>query len=128
MMARFKAGVQYGDWEGTASADDIGNGDVHDFLKSNGLIKVDEYLVGLELYIGENHPGRPAQPIIKAYIVDKPDFDTVADKLKSVDGPIEVREVRLEVSLDESVGFFKRFNVVLTRKGLELIGREYTVI
>jgi hypothetical protein len=39
--------------------------------------------------------------------------------------PIRVRRVDVELTLEEFFSLFKRFNVVLSRRGLSLIDREY---
>jgi hypothetical protein len=41
-------------------------------------------------------------------------------------GPIPVKRVEVELTLEEFMGLFKRFSVVLTKKGLDLDGRTYT--
>jgi hypothetical protein len=41
-------------------------------------------------------------------------------------GPIPVKRVEVELTLEAFMGLFKRFSVVLTKKGLDLDGRTYT--
>jgi hypothetical protein len=126
---RFRAAVQYGDFEGTASADNAGDIDVRKYLKERDLIKDDEFLLGTSVFIGENHG--PKQPIFvqaSAYLYKRSgNFDDVARELKSVRGPIPVRVVTIDIeNFDQFVLLFKRFDVTLTLKGLDLIDREYT--
>ena len=42
-------------------------------------------------------------------------------------GPIPVREVEFEMSQMDFVSMFKRFEVVLTRSGLDIKGLDFTV-
>jgi hypothetical protein len=43
-------------------------------------------------------------------------------------GPIPVREIRLELTLEEFFALFKRFDVMLTWDGLELEGRPFDIV
>ncbi len=126
MTQRFKASVQYGDWEGTAAADDLDKDDLRDYLRQQNLISEKEFLIAVKLRIGENHPGRVMQPSVTAIVYDSVDYDTVAGKLQREPDPLSVREVQLELSLEEFIGMFKRFSVTLSSRGLDLIEREYT--
>jgi hypothetical protein len=121
-MEKFKASTQYGDWEGTASADNAHNS-IHDYLLQQKLMEEGEFLVGVSLYSSEN------SIYMRAFVLPgKADFKSVKDALDSTDGPISVREVNLTLKLEEFLDLFKRFDVVLTSHGLELEGREYSVI
>jgi hypothetical protein len=122
----FKAGVQYGDWEGTAAADDGDEKSVERYLEDKGLIGKDEYLVAASLWVGENHDGRIGSISISAFIYagDEP-IEKVAEAIHAAARPIPVRVVELNLPLAGFVGLFKRFNVLLTWKGLQLEGREY---
>lgn len=120
----FKAGVQYGDFEGTAAADRADQNDLGDYLRSNGLMQKGEFLVAVELWVGENHGGKLAQPTISALVVDAPDYDgAVRDVLNQ--SPVPVRKIDLPMSLDQFLGLFKRFAVTLTIRGGELGGKDY---
>lgn len=59
-MASFKASVQYGDWEGTAAADDTDAGSLslHRYLEQKRLIKPGEFLIAASLWVGENSEAR----------------------------------------------------------------------
>lgn len=128
-MSIFKATVQYQDWNGTAAADDADNNKtLSAFLEGKGLMKDTESLIASSLWIGENKGGKLGSVSIAAYLFDRPSFDTVKAALDSINGPIPVRKVDVEVSLEEYIAFFKRFAVIHTRNGLNIEGREYTLI
>jgi hypothetical protein len=125
----FKAGVQYGDWKGTAAADDSDQTKIRQKLEQQGKIKADEYLVGIELWVGENHHNRiDKQKIhIHAYVYDGTQRgDDLTRIISQLNGePLPVRREDLSLSLEEFVGLFKRFAVTLTRSNLDLIDHEY---
>jgi hypothetical protein len=125
---RFRAGVQYGDWKGTAAADDAdGAYDLASVLEAKGLFDhKTQFLVAAEIYVAENQGGKAEAPFIHAFIIDDDDdAATLTDKLKNRRDPIEVRHVEVELSIEELIGCFKRFSVVLTHRALGLEDREY---
>ncbi|MGE3335225.1 MAG: HEPN-associated N-terminal domain-containing protein [Rhodospirillaceae bacterium] len=125
-MPRLRASVQYGDWRGSAAADDIFRGDLSDYLQSIDQLGEDEFLVGVEMWLGENHPGRPIEePFVTALISNRGDFDTLKAKLSAQKDPIPLRRVRLDLTLAEFFGKFKRFSITILRNGLGLEDREY---
>jgi hypothetical protein len=42
--------------------------------------------------------------------------------------PIQVKEVSVELTLEEFFKYFKRFNVVLLNGAMDIVGREYEVV
>jgi hypothetical protein len=126
-MNFFKASVQYGDWEGTSAADDADPISLRKYLEDKNLIRADEFLIATSLWVGENHGGKLGMVNARAFLfAGRTTFDTVKDALDGHAGPIPVRVVDLELKLEEFIGLFKRFDVMLTRKGFDLEGREYT--
>jgi len=134
MFETFQASVQYGDWHGTAAADntDAGNVSVDDYLKKKGLIKENDFLVAVQLFVGETHNNKLAEPYIRAYLLkDAENYESVQemlDELESKGEPIPVREVNIDMPLGKFVAMFKRFSVMLTWHDLPLTKREYRVI
>ena len=133
-MASFKASVQYGDWHGTAAADDIdiGNVSVERYLRERGLMNEGEFLLAIELFVGEtNRNDDLPEPFIRAFVFEDADkYEDVKERLEELearDEPIPVREIRIEMSLAAFVGMFKRFAVTLTWQDLPLTDREYRV-
>ena len=127
-MSRFKASTKYLDFEGTAAADMADQGSLSEYLKQKSLMFDTEFLVGCRLSIGENHSHKVGAVFVEAYLMEKGNFDTVKAAIQSTEGEIPVREVVVDINLDEFVGLFKRFEVVLTREKLELTGRDYRQI
>ncbi len=123
---KFRAHVQYNDWTGTASADNADAKDFYELLEKKGLMDRDkDFLIGLTLWIGENHGGDVKPPYISAVFVSGNLYDEIEPKLQAAADPIQTRKVDVELTLNEFVGLFKRFAVVLTARGLDLTDREY---
>ena len=129
MSETFKASVQYGDWKGTAAADDSDQIKIRQALEQQGKIKANEYLVGIELWVGENHHNRIEKEKIQihAYVYEGTqsgnDLTKVISQLNGE--PLHVRREDLSLTLEEFVGLFKRFALMLTRSNLDLIDHEY---
>ena len=123
----FRASVQYNDWKGTAAADNADQNDLHKLLSSKKLIDPDkEFLLGIELWVGENHDGKVEAPTVVAIVTALDNkYDNLEVQLKALKGPIPVRRVEIKLTLEEFVGLFKRFAVVLTTRGLNLEDREF---
>jgi hypothetical protein len=129
-MDTFKAGTQYGDWEGTAAADNADRNTIELFLEKKGLATPEEFLLGLSLYAHEHSDsisvhafffvGENDEEVKSAKSVEE-----VKSALDKLDDPIPVREVQIDLTVKEFLEVFKRFNVFLTWHGLGITGREY---
>jgi hypothetical protein len=124
-MEQFVASVQYGDWKGTAAADNADRDSIHDLLRGKGFLTEEEFCVGFEVYIGETHNGKAPEPFLSAFLFDKPSHETVAAEIQKTVGPLTFRRVKLRLSFDEFFALFKRFNLKLSVRGLGVDGREY---
>lgn len=124
-MERFTASVQYGDWKGTAAADNADQNDLADLLRAKNLMQPDEFLVGVRVFIGENHGGKVKDPYIEVLIATTNNFDTVKAFFDATPDPIPLRKVALQLTLVEFLGLFKRLEIAIGRDGLGLSGREY---
>jgi hypothetical protein len=131
-MPHFKASVQYGDWHGTAAADNIdpSHSDVHRYLRKNGLMKENEFLIAVQFFIGEIHHSKDLpEPYIRAFVLEGVrTYEEAEKRLKKIElsgEPVAVREIKIEMSLEEFIGMFKRFEVMLTWSDLPLNNREY---
>ncbi len=121
---KFKASVQYGDWKGTAAADRADKNDPESWLEMHGKKKPDEFLVGIEIWAGENH-GKHQDPISVTFLLAAlPDHDTVLGKI-GTGKALAVRKVREDMALVDFFGLFKRFSVSISNHGM-LTDREYT--
>jgi len=128
-MGTFKASVQYGDWKGTAAADDADFNALDKYLDEKGLKHADEFLIATSLWVGENHPGRLGSISATAYLHrGHRSAESVKASISSSSGPVPVRRVQLELTIQEYIELFKRFDVMLTRRGLDLDGREHTYL
>src|SRR5712692_9178689 len=121
-MESFKASVQYGDWEGTAAADDA-HTDLREYLEGKKLINPNEFLIAASLYVDEGYTN------VRVFAFQGGrHFESVKDALAAITGPIPVRAINVKLTQEEFIGLFKRFDVILTWKGFELEGRNYSVI
>lgn len=127
-MSDFKAHVQYGDWEGTAAADASDQLEIHDYLRNKGLLKDNEFLLAVQIFVGETHHNKVEHVYVAAFIYEGQDsFDKLKPILDQLTRPIPVRQVRLTLTLAEFVGMFKRFDVMLTWHGLNLADKDYDI-
>lgn len=114
-MDTFSAGVQYNDFQGTVAADISDNVALADYLVSIGQARDGERVVGFRITAGENH-GRPvAEVSLVAYLLRTIDFDPA---------PASVRAVEVRLTPGEALAYFKRFDLVAMRKGVDFSGTE----
>jgi hypothetical protein len=110
----FKASVQYGDLKGTAAADRADKGDAEKWLKEQKLSQDGEYLLGIELWVGENH-GAHKDPVSVTFLLAAlGDHDSLKTMIESHNGPIVVRKVTQSMPIAQFLGFFKRFSVSIS--------------
>ena len=120
-MELLKASVQYGDWKGTAAADDADSHSLEHYLREKGLSRPEEFVIATSLWVSEGFIS------IRAFLLDATNYETeVQKRVAATTGPIPARELHLQLTLPQFVALFKRFNVMLTWPGLE--GRELDVV
>jgi len=119
MTEIFTASAQYNDWKGTAAADNSFDKSINDILSDRKLKTGDEILVGVSLYTGEN-----GFVSISAYLIDIGGYENA--KVYLEENPIPaIKKVYVEnLTAEEFLSLFKRFNVAMSLKGLNLTGRE----
>ena len=123
MNTIFKASVQYGDLKGSASVDNADKTDAFQFLKARGDVTDDEFVVGISLWVGENH-GKHEDPVsVTFYVAELNGHDNVPEKLEQSSEPIPLKEIRIEMDIFDFFALFKRFAVTVSNGGL-LEGRE----
>ena len=126
-MGIFTASVQYNDLKGTAAADRADVGGASKWLKDNGYINDEEYVIGISMFAGENY-GTHHDPISVEFLVSGlKGFNNIPEMIKTVGEPIEVKQIIVEMNLNDFIGFFKRFEVALSISGM-LEGIEYNTI
>ena len=125
-MGTFNAGVQYNDWKGTAAADSVDKGGLTEFLLAKDLITQADFVVGVEIWVGENHGGKSVQPSVTVFVLEgRRGAESAAEWIRDNADPLDLKHIPLELTFEEFFGFFKRYNVVIGRRGLQLDGREY---
>ncbi len=117
-MNTFKASVQYNDLVGTAAADRSDDNDATSWLRSNGHISQEEFVVGISLFVGENH-GQHVDPVSARFLIAE---------MKAYDeySPINVRELHKDLSISDFLAMFKRLSIAISMNGM-LNGREYSI-
>lgn len=110
-MDTFIAGVQYNDFQGTVAADVSDNVALSNHLVSLGQAQSDERVIAFRIASGENQ-GIPVT-----------DVSLVAYLLRSTESepaPTAVRAVEIRITPGEALAFFKRFDLIATRRGVDL--------
>jgi len=121
---RFKASVQYNDWKGSSAADNADQKGLLEWLKENGQINDNEFLLGVKMFAGENH-GVHEDPVYVEFLLATPgNYKNIKSMIEESTGPIEVRKIRTEMNLTDFFGLLKRFEVTLSRDNM-LEGIEY---
>ncbi len=119
----FKAVVQYGDLKGTSAADRADKADAEKWLKEQKLSQEGEFLLGIQLWVGENHGAHKDPVSVTFLLAPLGNYDSLQKMIDSHEGPIVVRKVRQQMPIAQFLGFFKRFAVTLSA-GSMLEGRE----
>ena len=125
-MTTFGASVQYNDWKGTVAADDADTRDVRKLLSERGELSDGEFLVGVELWLGEMHGDELKRPSVKALIVDAENYEAAEQNFYATEDPLPLKVIEMDLSMDEFLLLFKRFAVSISWQGLDLTGREYS--
>lgn len=124
-METFKASAQYNDLKGTVAADRADQNDASKWLKENGHINDNELVLGIEIFIGENH-GKHEDPIYVSFLVSElHGYTSIPELLESTPEPIQVRKIQLQMDTADFFALFKRFSVTLSTSGM-LEGVTYT--
>lgn len=124
-MEMFKASTQYGDWQGSVSADRSDATTLSDLLLERGLRTKDEFLVGAKLWVGENHANKLAYTSVSAFLINAAGFDNVPAAIADAGDVLRLKKVDVELTLEEFVCLFKRFAVSLSDPHFGLEGREF---
>lgn len=93
-------------------------------MKKRGLLSTGEFIVGIELWAGEN-PGRHQDPVTVNFLVTEGAYDSVSAELARNSGPLPVRRIAIDMGIAELLGLFKRLSVCLSPSGM-LTDRGYS--
>jgi hypothetical protein len=127
-MPTFEASVQYNDWIGTAAADDADRNDVRKLLSDLGVLADDEFLLGIEMWLGEMHGDEVPRPYLHAFIIDAGNGEIAEHQVRVARGPLPVKQIDFELSMEEFFLLFKRFAIHLSSRNLNPSGRNYDAV
>ncbi len=120
----FKASVQYNDLLGTVAADISNKNSPFKWLSEKKLIDNGELVIGTSMYSGKSL-GSHKDPVYVTFLVtDLKKNKNVLEKLDSIDGPIQIRKIDVDMNLADFFSLFKRFEVTLSAKGM-MEGQQY---
>ena len=100
--------------------------EIHTMLRNSGALSSGEFLMGVELWLGEMHGGELERPSVKALIIDAEDYEAAERILNESEGMPPVKVIELDLSMEEFLLLFKRFAVSMSWQNLDLTGREYS--
>jgi hypothetical protein len=113
----FTASTKYGDFKGSAAADDADKNSSLRWLTERRLIQDGENLVGISMSIGENYD-RHEDPVHVTFLLSPPEN---TERVLHVPGegqiPIIVRRLEQQMPLAEFFGLFKRLEINLSEGG-----------
>ncbi|WP_223010968.1 hypothetical protein [Sphingomonas yunnanensis] len=110
-MNIFVAGVQYDDFEGTVAADIAENSDLLRHLEELGLAQQGERIAAVRLTASSLSPGDVEDCSLVAYLCSAASFE---------ERPSEVRAVETRITPAKLLSFYKRFDLVMVRKSMDL--------
>lgn len=114
-MSTFEAGVQYNDFRGSVAADVSDNVALSTYLKQQGLIQSDDLIAGIRIASSGNTGADITSVSLVVYVYSSAEFDPA---------PANVRAIECQMSPGKALSFFKRFDLVMTRKGQNLHNTE----
>ncbi|MCD4719238.1 MAG: hypothetical protein K8S13_05170 [Desulfobacula sp.] len=124
MEQKFNASVQYNDLLGSVAADKADRTGPSKWLADKRLINDDEFIVGISMSIGENH-GSHQDPVYVTFLVsDLKGHNNVPEMLESIDGPMKVKKIEVDMNVTDFFALFKRFEVTMSTKGM-IEGKMY---
>lgn len=112
----FRASTQYGDMKGDVVADRADKGCPSDWLREKGHMDEGEFLVGIKLFVGENHGAHRDPVSVTFLIMELPGFDNAAARLADLpdDEPVDVRRLVVDMNITDFFALFKRFDITLS--------------
>jgi hypothetical protein len=124
-MESFKAGVQYGDLKGSSAADRADMTDAAKWLKGNGHINNDEFVLGISMSVGENH-GTHRDPVSVVFLVSGLNgHANIPEMIQASGEPIQVKKISVDMKIIDFLALFKRLEITLSNGGL-LEGKSYS--
>jgi len=117
--------VQYGDLKGSAAADHADMTGAVKWLKENGRIKDDEFVLGISMSVGENH-GTHRDPVSVQFLVSGLNgYQNIPEMIQASGEPIQVKKINVDMEVIDFLALFKRLEITLSNDGL-IEGKTYT--
>ena len=124
-MENFKASVQYGDLKGSSAADRADITNAAKWLKEEGHINDDEFVLGISMSIGENH-GAHRDPVSVVFLVSGLNgHENIPEMIQASGEPIQVKKISVNMNIVDFLALFKRLEITLSNGGL-LEGKSYS--
>ena len=124
-MENFKAAVQYGDLKGSSAADHADMKKAAMWLKEEGHINDDEFVLGISMSIGENH-GSHRDPVSVVFLVSGLNgYKNIPEMIQASGDPIQVKKINVGMNIVDFLALFKRLEITLSNDGL-LEGKSYS--
>ncbi|WP_421282770.1 hypothetical protein [Aeromonas veronii] len=123
-METFKASVQYNHLTGSAAADRADMTDAAKWLKDNGYINDDEFIIGISMWVGEKHGAHQDPVIVKFLVTELVGYDNIPEMLQASGEPLQVKEISVDMKMANFFALFKRFEITLSNSGL-IEGKKY---
>lgn len=114
-MSTFEAGVQYDDFKGSVAADVSDNVALSSYLKQQGIIQSDDRIAGIRIAASGNTGADITTVSLVVYVASSESFEPT---------PTHLRAVETHMSPGKALSFFKRFDLVMLRRGEDLSGAE----
>ena len=121
-MPDFEAQAQYDDWKGSAAADNSDQKNLGDYLKANNFLEHDKFIVGFEIDAGAAFASTQHFSA-SIYTVDAEDFEGALKATRV--NPANIQKKEIDISLNDFFSLFKRFNVIMTKRGLNIVDVEF---
>ncbi len=119
-METFRASVQYNDLQGSTAADNASHGNATDWLKDNGHITADEYLLGFSMFIGTNHDS-----VSVTFLVSELNgYKNIPEMIDASIESIQAKKISIDMGVADFFSLFKRLNITLSSNGL-MEGQDY---
>jgi hypothetical protein len=126
-MSRFtlEANTQYNDWKGTCACDEFGAEDgLEEIFEATGEVKPNEVLIGWEFSKMEEFIYLAGYYHLESSSHPDGWIKSLRDDFKRQSDSLLVHTIVAEVTLEQFLKCFKRFNVLLLRCDIGIGGRE----
>lgn len=116
-MRNTETTIKYGNLFGHTAADSSEIISPQMYLEHYNLITDKEFFVGLKMFAGENH-GTHEDPVhVYFFVTELNGHNDIQSLLSECNGNIEVREVKVDMTIAEFIALFKRLEISLSQGG-----------